>query len=269
MFLDRIEKQAASLTDVARHTPEVAAALDAIGLDLTARRRYLDLARDADQLSTSVRMLDVARSVGWLAPADQRAELMRMIGAQVARNSVGLADVDLVCRLNADHQLDQAAAGLDVVPVHAEKIGPAAALACLGRAENRARVLGALTSANDDDVQIAQVYLRYRPIGDVRELRDVTMGITRMNGTAAQVRALDTLAGLRPSDRESLDALTQLFPRTKSLDVQRAIAGVLIRADYQAMAKPELARALRQYRLKSPDGNDLIDVLIRRLQVSS
>ena len=268
MFLDRIERQSASLTDAARQTPEVASVLDAIGRDSGARSRYLDLARDADQLATSVRMLDVARNVGWLAPADQRAELTRLIGGQVARNAVGLADVDLVCRLNQDHQFDREGAGLEVVPAHAEKIGPAAALACLGRSENRPRVLRALTSANDDDVQIAQVYLRHRPIGDVSELRNVTMGITQMSGSAAQVRALDTLAGLRPADRESLEALARLFPRTKSLNVQRAIAGVLIRTDYQAMAKPELVRALRQNRLKSPDGDDVIDVLIRRLQAS-
>jgi len=80
---------------------------------------------------------------------------------------------------------------------------------------------------------------------------------------------LESLAALRVSDPQSLDALTRLFPRTKSVDVQRAIAGVLIRADYQAMAKPEVARALRQHRLKSPDGEDLIDVLIRRLQIAS
>ena len=50
--------------------------------------------------------------------------------------------------------------------------------------------------------------------------------------------------------------------------MQRAIAGVLIRADYEQLAKPELVHALREHRLKSSDGQDLIDVLIRRLQVS-
>jgi hypothetical protein len=50
--------------------------------------------------------------------------------------------------------------------------------------------------------------------------------------------------------------------------VQRAIAGILIRSDYRQIASPELVRALREHRLKSPDGNDLIDVLIRRLSVS-
>ena len=94
----------------------------------------------------------------------------------------------------------------------------------------------------------------------------VATGITRMTGSDAQVRALNTLARQRLSDRESLDELTRLFPLAKSVSVQRAIAGILIRSDYQSLAKPELVRALRQYRLKSPDGEDMIDALIRRLQ---
>jgi hypothetical protein len=57
-----------------------------------------------------------------------------------------------------------------------------------------------------------------------------------------------------------------LFPLVRSISVQRAIAGVLIRADYRAIAIPEVVRALRQHRMKSPSGEDLIDVLIRRLQ---
>jgi len=45
-----------------------------------------------------------------------------------------------------------------------------------------------------------------------------------------------------------LDELTRLFPLAKSLNVQRAIAGILIRSDYRTIAKPELVRALRQHR---------------------
>jgi hypothetical protein len=54
----------------------------------------------------------------------------------------------------------------------------------------------------------------------------------------------------------------------KSLDVQRAIASVLIRADYQALARSDVLRVLTRYRMKSPDGRDIIDILIRRLQMS-
>ena len=89
-----------------------------------------------------------------------------------------------------------------------------------------------------------------------------------MSDAEAQVRALDTLALHRVSDRESLEALTGLFPVAKTINVQRAIAGILIRSDYETIAKPELLRALREKRLKSPDGQDLIDALIRRMQAS-
>jgi len=269
MFLDRIERQAGAARAAAPRSPDVEAALAAIAGDTGARERYFALARDADLLATRVRMLEVARQVGWLAPADEPGTLVQVIGEHVARSAVGPEDVDLACRLNADGRLSDAARSLPVAPAQANRTGAAAVLACLGRIEHRARVLRALTSSDDADVELAQVYLARRPIGDAVELRDVTLGITQMNAATAQVRALDTLAGLRPADRESLDALTRLFPRTRSLLVQRAIAGVLIRTDYQAIASADVVRALRQSRVKSPDGADLIDVLIRRLQASS
>jgi len=52
----------------------------------------------------------------------------------------------------------------------------------------------------------------------------------------------------------------------RSLEVQRAIAGILIRSDTKMLVRADLARSLRQHRLKSPDGSDVIDVLIRLLQ---
>ncbi len=269
MFLDRIERQASAASDEASRSPDVASALAAIASDTAARDRYMALARDADLLATRVRMLEVARQVGWLAAADEPAALVQVLGDHVARNVVGPEDVDLACRLNGDGRLSAAARTMPVAASDAGKTGAAAVFACLGRDEHRARVLRALTSTDDTDVELAQVYLARRPIGDAGELRDVTLGITQMSVAAAQVRALDTLAGLRPSDRASLDALTRLFPRTRSLLVQRAIAGVLIRTDYQAIASADVVRALRQSRVRSPDGDDLIDVLIRRLQASS
>ena len=102
--------------------------------------------------------------------------------------------------------------------------------------------------------EIAQVYLRHRPITDAGELRVVTSGIARMGGSEAQVRALDTLARQQLTDAASLEELTRLFALAKSVSVQRAIAGILIRADYKALARPELVRSLRQHRLKSPEG---------------
>ena len=105
------------------------------------------------------------------------------------------------------------------------------------------------------------------PITTPQELRVVTTGIARMHGADAQVRALQALAGHRVSDPESLEVLAQLFPHAESWSVQSAIAGVLIRADYHTIARPEIVQALRETRRKSPYGEDVIDALIRRLQM--
>lgn len=123
-----------------------------------------------------------------------------------------------------------------------------------------------LTSRDDAEVQIAEVYPGHRPITDLNELRVVASGITRMIGSGAQVRALDTLARHRLSDRQSLDELARLFRAAESVAVQRAIAAVFIRFDYQVLHKTEIVRVLSQSRLKSPSGDDIIDILIRRLR---
>jgi hypothetical protein len=265
MFLDHIEKYSASLSETERQAPLVSRALDEIAHDESARTRYLEFARDADLPAVRARMVELARSLGWLSAADQRAELMRMIGDRLAGDTVSSAEVDLVCALNKDHELDQELARLQVPPAQTDKVANAAVLACLGSTEAHARVLRALSSSSDEEVQIAQIYLHHRPITDATELRDVAAAIARMSGSDAQVRALDTLAHYRFSDRESLEELTRLFPLAKSVNVQRAIAGILIRSDYQAIARPKLVQTLREHRLKSSDGEDSIDILIRQL----
>jgi hypothetical protein len=175
--------------------------------------------------------------------------------------------VDQVCALNKNHELDRLSERLPRLDTQSAKVPQAAILACLGSADGHARVLQALTSPNDAEAQIAQVYLRHRPIDDPDELRAVASSVARMNGSDAKVRALETLARLRLSDRESLETLARLYPVAESSGVQTAIAAVLIRADYRQIAKPELVQTLRQSRLKPPAGEDLIDALIRRLQL--
>jgi hypothetical protein len=266
LFLDRIEKYSASLSETERQAPSVVRALDEIAHDEAARTRYLDFARDADQPVVRARMMEVAARLGWLLPAEKRAELMRMIGDQLASNAVGPADVDLVCTLNKDGELDQELQRLQVPSVQTSKVAHAAILACLGSAAARDQMLLALTSPSDEEVQLAQAYLQHQPITDVNELRVVTSGIARMSAPNAQVRALDTLASQRISDPESLEQLARLFPVAGSAVVQTAIAGVLIRSDYDAISTPELVQTLQQSRLESPDRADLIDALIRRLQ---
>jgi hypothetical protein len=141
-------------------------------------------------------------------------------------------------------------------------------LACLGSPEAHERTVLALTSARDDDLAIAQVYLRHRPLVGVTELRSLTAGIGRMGAGEGQVRALETLARQRVDDPISLQAIVDLFPLARSLDAQRAIAGILIRADHRSLVRTDLLRSLRQHRLKSADGNDVIDALVRVLQTT-
>ena len=266
MFLERIEKYTASLSDSDRQSPAVAEALARIARDAPARVRFLEFARDADELAVRARMMALAQNLGWLTPDEQRAEIARMISDQLARNSVGSPEVDLVCALNKNHELDPERDRLQQSSAQAENVPQAAVLACMGSMEGRARVLRALTSPRDDEVQIAQVYLRHRPIADPDELRAISSSVARMNGSNAQVRALQTLARLRLSDPESLEQLALLYPVAESADVQTAIAAVLFHADWKALAKAELVQTLREHRLAAGTGRDMIDVLIRRLQ---
>ncbi|MEO8302688.1 MAG: hypothetical protein ABI724_01080 [Betaproteobacteria bacterium] len=263
MFLDRIEGYAATLDAGDRRVPEVAQALDAIVRDVAARERYLEFARDADQPVIRARMLELARTLGWLSPLELRAEQVRLIDEMLAKKTIGAADVDLACTLNAGRDLD----GLYPPPGEVDVVAHDAVRACLGDAESHAHTLEALFSPSDADVRIAHAYLLHRPIADVAELRKVTAGIARMGGSDAQVRALQALGQHRISDPDSLEALTRLFPVAESLNVQTAIAGVLIRADYRSMARPEVVRTLRESRRKSAAGDDVIDALIRRLQL--
>jgi hypothetical protein len=265
MLLDRIEKYSETLGASERSGP-AARVLDAISADRSARSRFLDFARDTDDPSVRVRMLELARSLNWLTPEEKRAELVRMIIAELNAHAADPAGVDRACALGQDRELS--AAFRDVQPrvARADSVTNAAVMACMGRTESRARVLHALTSPVEEDVEIAQVYLTHRPIADAVELRHVALGISRMNGSSAQVRALDTLARQPLFDGDSLLELAQLFAMTKSIAVQRAIAGILIRADPGTIARAELIDTLKRHRMKSADGADVIDVLLRRLE---
>jgi hypothetical protein len=268
MFLDRIEKYVASLSDADRQTPEVARALRDIALDQDARARYLEFAADADEPAVRARMIELASRLGWLSASEKHAQLTRMIGDQLTKNAVGPAEVDLTCRLNQNHELDQELDRLPKPSAQTSEVKYAAILACLGSEPARARVLRALASPVDEEVEIAQVYVKNRPLAGTTELHLVATEILGMAASAAQVRALNTLAGYQLTDHEILAALVRVFSLAKSINVQRAIAGVLIRSDYMTIAGPELARVLREHRLKSAAGADLIDVLIRRMETS-
>jgi hypothetical protein len=268
MYLDDLERFAGAIGPVQSAEPKAAAAFAAIAADHAARERYLTFARDADESSTRTRMMALARRIGWLSPQQEQAEFMSMLAERMARGQIGRDEMDLACARGG-------AGGGDVDPSvqplvgHAlkfAKIAPAAAMACLGSAQARARVLRGVTSSDPEEIAIAQGYLRHQPLADASEVRAVAAAIGRMPASAAQVRALETLAQQRVSDAESLRAIAGMFPLAKTVQAQRAIAAILIRADHRVLGQAELARSLRQHRLKSPDGEDVIDALIRVLQ---
>ncbi|MEO5676937.1 MAG: hypothetical protein ABIQ84_05280 [Usitatibacter sp.] len=265
LTLDRIEKFFAGLGSAERSVALFAGELDAFTADRETRARFLQLTRDTDDPAVRVRLISLARMLGWLPQDEHRAELMRMVGDLLSASATGFGEVDLICTLNKDRDLDQERHRLRGVSVVKGRAADAA-MACLGDAPSHARVLRALVSRDERDVQIVQAYLRHRPIADESELRSVAFGVARMDGSGAQVRALETLARQRIADREVLEELTRAFARATSLGVQRAIAEIFLRASYQGTG--DLASQLRRYRLRSSDGADLIDTLIERLERS-
>ncbi len=263
MFLDHIERYAAVMP------AGPAEPLRAIAGDDAAKARFLAIARDADDPAVQVRMARLAGRLGWLTDDAQRALVIEMLTARLAATSVGASDVDLACTLNRNGALDGELARMRVDTSGARRTAHAAVLACLGSDDGRKRVLHALASGDESDAAIALAYLSHRPMADAAELRGVTAEVARMPGASeAKLRALQALARHEVADRDSLMALADSFRASRSLDVQRAIAGVLVRADFRAIDSSELARTLRGQRVKSPDGRDVIDVLIRRLDAA-
>jgi hypothetical protein len=266
MFLDHLEQYSKTLGAEQRQAPKTAERLADITADRAARQRYLEFMRDADETGIRVRMIAFAQEIGWLTPAEGRSEFLQMIFEHVKSNAVGSAEVDLVCARDKDPDLGRALLGLPAASPRNGKVANAAMLACLGNSDAHARMLQALTSPDDSEVSIAQVYLRHRPLSDATDLRAITARIARMPRAEGQVHALDTLAGQGLADPQSLEELARLFPVARSVQVQRAIAGILIRSDYRMLARSDLAQTLRKHRFRSPDGEDVIDALIRRLQ---
>jgi hypothetical protein len=143
----------------------------------------------------------------------------------------------------------------------------AAIRACLGSAADRSRILKALSSEDTDEVLVAQAYLRHRPLRDPAEAKRVAQDIAQMPASPAQVQAIDALGRHAPLQRELLDTLLQLYARTDSWAVQAAIAGILIRADTRTVPRLAWLKTLEDARLPAPEGDSLVDILIRRLRL--
>jgi hypothetical protein len=261
-FFERIENLLATLPEEEKHSGAFAQALAQVSADDATRNRYLAVAR-GERAEMRARMVKVAAALGWLTPRQEQEENVRMVSDLIARDAIGYAEVDLVCSLNRDGSLDAAAARSPLATASDQRASHAAALACLGRRDAHARVIRALVSGDERDVRIAQAYLRNRPVADTRELRAIAADIPRGASPAAQVRALETLARLNITDRQTIDQLARVFADSKSANVQRAIAEVFIRSDASALPKAELAVLVRRYRIR---GDDLIDQLLRKLQ---
>ena len=263
-FFERIEKLWGSFGEKDRDSPEFLHEAALLSADDAARERFLAIARaPATRPETRARMVRLAGAFAWLSPNEERREYVRLATDLMDAGAVGYAEVGLACSLNADHSLDGLAGE---ARAHARRLADEAVLACLGDREAHAHVVRALASGDEREVQVAQAYVRVHPLTDRAELRQVAAGISRMPSPAAQVRAIDALALMHIEDREILKELEEAFASAKSVNVQRAIAEVFIRSDAQAIAKPELAAILRQHRLRSGGGEDLIDVLLKRLQ---
>jgi hypothetical protein len=264
-FFERIEKLFDSLGEEARKSPEYAKAIATVAADRGARDAYLAYERRQRDAALRARMIAMARTLGWLSPDEWRAEQVAMVN-DVLAGPMGFVEVDLVCSLNRERELDGDAATFRIPGGRATKVTHAAAMACLGNADAHAQVVRALASGDDQDVQAVQAYLRHRPLPR-EELREVALGIARRAGNGNTVRALDTLARLHVTDREVMEELVRAFAASRSASVQRAIAEIFLRSDPRALPRAELVSALRQHRLRpAGGGEDLVDVLLRRLQ---
>ena len=268
-FFERVEKLLDTFTDDDRRSPEFGAALGDIARDTAAKERYLALERSMRDASMRARMVAVARSLEWLSADDYRMELVRLANDVLASNTMGFVEVDLLCSINKSHDLDGVVSQAKVPEALAGRAAQTAGVACLGDKPAHERAVKSLFSSDDRDVQVAQVYLRNRPMSEA-ELRKVALDIAHRADSGIQVRALETLARMNVTDHDILEALAHSFANARSVGVQRAIAEIFLRSGVRNLPKPELVTLLRDHRIKSPDGReDLVDVLIKRLQATS
>jgi hypothetical protein len=228
------------------------------------RERYIETLRGVRDPALRLRMLAAARQLHWLSGDEEREETARMVAELLDSETLAHGEVDLICRLNADRALNVALPG----DGPAERLARAAGRACLGNERARDRMLEAVASAVEAEVQVAQAYFRHRPIADAAELRATASRVAAMKASGAQVRALETLARFHVSDALALDELARLFARSTSLAVQRAIAEIFVRSAGAPPAAQALAELLRRHRRPSASGDDLIDTAIRRLEAS-
>ena len=259
-YLKRIESLVRSLTPAERSAPEFAQALASVSGDEATRSRFLAASRTAPPAERA-RLIALAADLGWLDARQRSEEAIALASTLVKAPRVGFEEVGILCSLNADGSLDSAAGRLR--GLSGASVGHAAAMACLGDDEGRARTLQAIASANEADARIAQAYLRHRPVEDSAELRPLARAVANMPGSPAQVRALDALGRLRISDTVILRELTRSFANARTPGVQDAIAEVFLRADHRPA---DLGDVIRKHRLAPPARGSVVDSLLANLK---
>ncbi|MEO5701633.1 MAG: hypothetical protein ABIS17_11535 [Casimicrobiaceae bacterium] len=262
-FLDRIERLVGAVSQEARRTPAVRAALASIAADAPARNAFVTFARDSDRAETRARMVQVAHALGWLSDAEERDELAALVLDLLRAPTIAIADIGLACQLATGYALQlnevfRSGRGADHAAIHA----------CLGDAEAHAAVLTALASGQPGEADAAAMYLQQRAF-TADELRQAVARIGALRDPAAQARAFDVLARHPVRDPAILAALVELYPQVNGASAQRAIAGILVRNDYRTLDVPQVVELLRAHRLPSREGSDMVDILIRRLEGAS
>lgn len=266
LFFPRIEKFLAELTEAEKGDPEFSAALGAISADTQRRDGYLRVAQDADQAPMRARMLKVARELNWLTDETLREQVYRMVNDLVKRGQAEPQAMDLVCRLNREIGLQPDRHFLEMYASERNPIGPRAMAACLGSAQGYGEMLAILSQSDQKALEYAQVYFRYFEMRPT----DIVALIDRISSAASvstQVTTLGILAKLYVSEAEVLSRLLEYFTNTASPEVQRAIAGVFVRARFDHIDKRAFASTLSQRRLRSTGDRDVIDFVIRRLEL--
>lgn len=268
IYLARIEQLMKDLDQPTRQLPTVDRALKTIAGDTTARANFMERLHAEDQAPIRSRLVHLARDLGWLSENERRNELVLMLHQVQARAVVGLSEVELACSLNQRRELDGLFNRRAMPPSLADDASHTAMRACLGSADAHSRILQRLVSQNEADVQMAQLYLRHRPITEPAELRQLAAAIMSMEPSAAQVLALEALGRHYVTDDQILNMLISHFSETPSWPVRSAIAGILLRADLRSIATAQLMETLHNSKSATSDSS-VLDALLHRLNQPS
>ena len=271
LLLDPLERFVASLTPTLRIEPGVDAALGAIAQDRPLLERLRDFWREGEDTSAQVRFIGLARQLGWLDDAQVQDEWAHLLGRRLAQGPIGRSEIDLTC---AQHPQGNAALLQRLAQFPPQRPGSqpqplplqrAALRACLGDSAAHQQLLQALVRPPDAHTPLVETYLRHRGLRGVEAQRVLAAGVGRLPDGQARLQALESLARQRLDDPPALQEIARQFAHSRSLPVQRAIAHLLLRADTRELPRADLAAALQRHRIKSPDGRDVIDLLIRSL----